>query len=459
MNDTKHQLIRYSLYDQPALEKHFEKMASKGWLIEKITNFTFQFRRIKPENLKFTVNFFPDASEFDPHPSIKQKMMEEFASKDGWKLLTRFGQLQVFCNEAQNPVPIETDPVIQVETIYRAMKKNSLPAHLIFLAFALFQLGGNIYRMFTDTVDFLSTPYLLVSLPVWFLIFLAEVNEVLFCLLWYKKARPAAEKGIFVPMKTNYFITATLFLSCAFVLISTILLPSGLHMITLCWLAVLLSIIFIGQFLKQRLKKSGVSRTANYIITVFMTALLAITCLSGLVFFILHHGINDGRTPVSTFTRYNHTINIYDEPMPLYVEDMMEIGNSEWSREHNEHNETFLLSKSEYNQRYLQGGPENLKNLKYTIIDVKLPALYDTVKQSLLRERPDEVYEDFIFTDHYEPVDATLWEADEAYQLHWSDSILDTYLIFWNNRIVEITFYWEPTPEQIAVVVDKLKIE
>ena len=38
-----------------------------------------------------------------------------------------------------------------------------------------------------------------------------------------------------------------------------------------------------------------------------------------------------------------------------------------------------------------------------------------------------------------------------------SDSPLDTYLVCWDNRIVVIKFYWNPTPEQIAIVVEKLK--
>ena len=62
-----------------------------------------------------------------------------------------------------------------------------------------------------------------------------------------------------------------------------------------------------------------------------------------------------------------------------------------------------------------------------------------------------------MFIDHYEAVDASIWNADDAYQLHWSDSVMNTYLIFWENRIVEIKFYWEPTPEQILIASEKLR--
>ncbi|MBP3352552.1 MAG: DUF2812 domain-containing protein [Lachnospiraceae bacterium] len=457
MKNTKRQFTRFAFYDQTAMEKHFEKMASEGWLIEKISTYFLHYRRIEPQKLHFTVTYFPDASEFDPSPKDKHKMMEDFAARDGWKLLTRWGQMQVFCNEAEKPIPIETDAVTQVENIYRSMKKNLLPAHLMILALAIWQLVFNGYRAFTETVDFLSTPYLLASVPIWLLLLLAEINEILACYLWHRKAKPAAENGVFVPVKTNHFISFTLILSCVFVLIATIFLPSELRLVSLCWIAIVVGINLIGNVVKRKLKKAGAPKGLNYTVTILIIILLTFTLLTGLVVFILRYGLDDGREPVGSYDINGWTFEIYDEEMPLYVEDMMEIGDSEWSREHNEHNETLLLSKSEYRQNHMQGGPEGLKDLEYTIIDIKVPALYDIVKQSILNERQDEVYDDVIFTDHYEPIDATLWQADEAYQVHWSGTILDTYLICWENRIVEVKFYWQPTPEQIAIVVDKLK--
>lgn len=459
MKNTKRQFTRFAFYDQTAMEKHFEMMASEGWLIEKITAYFLHYRRIEPQKLHFTVTYFPDASEFDPGPKDKHKMMEDFAARDGWKLLTRWGQMQVFCNEAEKTIPMETDAVTQVENIYRSMKKNLLPAHLMILALAIWQLVFNGYRALTETVDFLSTPYLLTSLPIWLLLLLTEIYEILACYLWYRKAKPAAENGVFVPVKTNHFISFTLILSGVFVLIATIFLSSELRFVSLCWIAIVVGINLIGNAVKRKLKKAGASKGLNYTVTILIIILLTFTLLTGLVVFILRYGLDDGRKPVGSYDINGWTFKIYDEPMPLYVEDMMEIGDSKWSRERNEHNETFLLSKSEYRQNHVQGGPEGLNDLEYTIIDIKVPALYDIVKQSILNERQDEVYDDVIFTDHYEPIDATLWEADEAYQVHWSGTILDTYLICWENRIVEIKFYWQPTPEQLAIVVDKLKTE
>jgi len=457
MRDTKRQIVRCAFYDQVTMQKQFEKMASEGWLIEKISAYFWTYRRIEPTNLHITVTYFPSASEFDPGPSDNQQMMEEFAARDGWKLLTRWGQIQVFCNEAENPRPIETDPVIQVNTIWRSMKKNLIPSHLMILALCIYQLIFNGYRIFTEMVDFLSTPYLLASIPIWVLLLLAEIIEIITCFRWHRKAKPAADNGIFLPVKTNRFLTFALILSGLIILINTLQLPTGFRTFSLVWIVIVFSIILIGNLAKKGLKRAGASKGTNYTLTILLITILTFVFLGVLTFYIIRNGIDDGRTPVDSYDRNGWTFDIYDEPMPLYVEDLMEIGDSTWSRERNKHNETFMISQSEYRQNHVKGGPEGLKDLSYTIVDIKQPFLYDIVKKSMLNERQDEVHGDIVFIDHYEPIDAGIWEASAAYQLHWSDSILDTYLICWENRIVEIKFYWDPTPEQIELVVDKLK--
>ena len=457
MRDTKRQFVRCAFYDQTTMQKQFEKMAAEGWLIEKISAYFWTYRRIEPTNLHITVTYFPSASEFDPGPSDNQQMMEEFAARDGWKLLTRWGQIQVFYNESANPTPIETDPVTQVNTIWRAMKKNLIPSHLMVLALCVYQLIFNGYRIFTEMVDFLSTPYLLASIPIWVLLLLAEIIEIITCFRWHRKAKPAADNGIFLPVKTNRFLTFALILSGLIILINTLQLPTGFRTFSLIWIVIVFSIILIGNLAKKGLKRAGASKGTNYTLTILLITILTFVFLGVLTFYIIRNGIDDGRTPVDSYDRNGWTFEIYGEPMPLYVEDLMEIGDSTWSRERNKHNETFMISRSEYRQNHVKGGPEGLKDLSYTIVDIKQPFLYDIVKKSMLNERQDEVHGDIVFIDHYEPIDAGIWEASAAYQLHWSDSILDTYLICWENRIVEIKFYWDPTPEQIEIVVEKLK--
>ena len=52
----------YAAYDRAGIVRHLEKMAAKGWMLEKMSAFGWRFRRIAPQKIHFSVNYFPKAS-------------------------------------------------------------------------------------------------------------------------------------------------------------------------------------------------------------------------------------------------------------------------------------------------------------------------------------------------------------------------------------------------------------
>ena len=151
MKETKRRLETFSFYDRTGLEAHLARMAAEGWLVEKIGQFFWYYRKIEPKTLTFSVTYFPKASQFDPRPSEEQETFYDFCAHTGWVLAAANAQLQVFYNERPDPVPIETDPVQEVETIHRAMKKSFLPAQLLLAVCGGFKICGylsqDLYRL------------------------------------------------------------------------------------------------------------------------------------------------------------------------------------------------------------------------------------------------------------------------------------------------------------------------
>ena len=243
MSKVKRVFANFSFYDHSAIEKKLEQMAANGWMIRNAGSLFWTYEKIQPQSLRFAVTYFPSASEFDPYPSDKQLEKEALCAQDGWRLVLRWDAMQVFCTDREDAVPIETDPIPQVENIHRTMKKKLLTGQLFTLAVSLWYLYLQISQLRDNPVDY---------------------------------------------------------------------------------------------------------------------------------------------------------------------------------------------------------------DLRYEIIDVKIPALYPFIQESLINARQDEVHDDIIFTDHYEPIDPGPWNAQAVYQRHWSDSVLDEYLVCWETRLVKITFYWTPTQEQIG---------
>ena len=108
---------------------------------------------------------------------------------------------------------------------------------------------------------------------------------------------------------------------------------------------------------------------------------------------------------------------------------------------------TILLTQDEYKQEALTDDAD-LPELRYTITYVHADFLFNACQKDLLKD----------FARHGEAVtvDASLWNAEAAYQLHAHGSIQYDYLLCYDGRIIEIKFTWEPTAEQMAIVGQKL---
>ena len=156
MRETKRRLETFSFYDRTGLEKHLTKMAEEGWLLEKIGQFFWTYRRIGPKRLTFCTCCFPKASAFDAGPSEEQEIFYDFCQHSGWVLAAASAQLQVFYNERPDPVPIETDPVLEVDAIHRSMKKSMIPSQLLLLAVTTLNVVLYVSQLLDDPVRVLT---------------------------------------------------------------------------------------------------------------------------------------------------------------------------------------------------------------------------------------------------------------------------------------------------------------
>ena len=460
MKEMKRCFCNFSFYDQQAIQEKLEEMAESGWMLEK-TGFMWTYKRIEPKKLRFSVTYFPNASDFDPSPTEGELTKIDFCRQDGWNLVTTWGVMQIFYNEDLDAVPIETEPVMQIENICRSMKKNVLLPQAVLSGMLLWNVVIRLSQWLRDPVGELSDPFSIYSVLMFSILTLACLYEIGFYFCWSRKAKAAAQNdGVFLPVRSKPIASWILMAVSALLLILSYTALRGPLGFVILWLCMVPFIIVIGNLLKNMLKKRGVSRNVNRIVSVCAVVLLTFLML-GLMTAAIIQGrmrFDSGKNVVGTYELYGRTREIYNDPLPLEIEELADV-NARWSKEA-DHQETLLLSSTEYRQYAVPAdGNDNVdeRKLEYTVTEVKQDFLYDFIKRAVLNSRQDEIHDDFVFTDHYEPIDASVWNADDAYQLHWSESVLNTYLIFWGNHIVEIKFYWEPTPEQIAITVENLE--
>ncbi len=455
MKQIKRQLANFSFFDQTAIEHKLEEMAARGWMLSKAGNLFWTYESVPPRKLRFAVTYFPGASQFDSGPSEKQLDKEDFCASDGWSLVLRWDAMQIFCTDREDAVPIETDPLPQVENIHQTMKKNLLSGQIANLVMIVWFLFLQYSQMRRDPAAYLSQSGCIFTILMFLLLFGAGVYQLLAYFRWHKKARKYAEDGLFYPLRSKKTASWALTAVSVLLLFLSFAGDKSKWVLMICLFALFAAAFSLGYRMLAWMKKKGCSRWLNLVATTLSVTLFTFVGVT----FIVYGAINgviplNERESVGSYELGGREFPIYNDSLPLEVEDLVPI--EQRSSKEADFHESVILAYGKYRQDSLPSEASAHYDLRYEITDIKLPVIYQYVRNSLLNARQDEVHGDTIFTDHFEPIDPTPWKAREAYQLHWSGSILDTYLVCWEDRIVEITFYWEPTAAHIALAADKL---
>lgn len=454
MKTKKRRLEYFSFYNHTGLEQHFNKMAKKGWLIESISNFYWTYRKIEPKDIHFCVTYYPRASDFDPEPSEDQQTFHDFCAHTGWQLTCTWHQMQVFYNEKESPIPLETDPIMEVDTLHRACKKNFLPSYYVMFALGLIMTGYFIAGIYFDPIGLLSSSSRLVSQFAYMCVFAISVVELVTYFRWHRKAAKAAQDGIFVdtPSTTKFQIFVLVLLLIAMVWWFTNLFAADDPL--LLWVAIVMfiyifGVIFIVNGIKKGLKKAKASRGLNKALTLAACFILP-AIMTGI---IVYTGISVSRSGLIDRNPYDDSI------IPLSVSDFTEIDEDNYIEENRNH-QTFLIGQRVVNMypHWDVEGFHEMPDLRYTITTVKVPFLYDWCKEQVFYDQDES--NNNIPEGHrsiYKEVDATPWDAETAFRLYHEEGWWqDTYLLCYEERIIEIRFDWEPTEEQMEIVGQKL---
>lgn len=451
MKDRKWDFIPFSCYDRTGMERHLEQRAAQGWLLERISNFGWYYRRIEPRQIHFTVTHYLRASQFDPEPTEEQREFHDFCLRSGWRLAASSGQMQVFYNEEPDPVPIDTEPALELERIGKMMKRV-LPFQFILLAIGFCMGGSWLWSLTHRPIDLLSSAYNLATGAIWLMLFLWCAADLFRYFTWRYKAKKAAPLGEFVPTKGCHKLMlamlAVTVLSFAYLLLADR--KPGFRLVMLLILAGYALLFLVVNGVKGYLKRRKASRALNRGITLTVDVVLAFALMVGIAAGLIW-GISTGRIS---------SIEELIDP-PLSVEDLTGVEDDRYVTRRMA-DSTFLITQRDFYQHIYpdqrQAG-EQLESLDYTIVDIHLPALYPWCVEELLHDRDDwsgEMEDGQPFYYQYQAIDSAPWGAERAYQLWAGGEPATTYLICWQGRIVELDPTFALTQEQMTIAAEKL---
>lgn len=447
MKRTRRDWIPFSFYDHTGMEKHLEKMAQKGWMLEELTSFGWKYREIQPQKLHFSVSFDTRATEFEPEPTEEQYTFQEFCQRSGWKLAAASGQMQVFYNEEEDPLPIQTDPEMEVRMVGK-LARRMVPAYLILLVLGFFVGGSWCYSLIHTPIKLLTTPGSTFMGLCWLGLFVYSVTDLITYFVWRRRALAAAQRGEFLPTrgchKLMYVVLGMIVLGLMYWL-ATERRP-GMRLVTggilLAYVVVFLSVNGTKRTLKRRKASAGVNRAITLSLDVILSVILV-----GAVMFLFIRGLQSGAISVEQ-----------EISAPLSASDLTGVDEEKYLTTVSVEMTPFLDRREVWSRTGFDQA-EELPGMEYVLVNVHVPWIYDACFRELCRDSVVDVafpIQKEYTCVQYETIDPTPWGADEVYQFSLEGELQQTYILCWQDKLVQLKADWDLTAEQMAVAGEKL---
>ena len=444
MKRVKYRWPLYAFYDRTGIENYLEQQAAKGWLLEDITGFGWKFRRVQPTKMHFAVTYLPKQPVPDWEDNIRDREILEFCECAGWKIAAADDYRRIFRTEREDPVPIETDPVLELENIHRQTMAGFVKGHGTMLLLIVLQSVKFFSKLSHDPFSVLADQTLLTLLMAFILGFLISVAEIIRYFCWHRKAKKTAEALGYLPETgSRWKVLVRLLEGIAALTVLT------LDMNYLIVALVLGGLVFalmgvavnIGEWIKRTFYYSKGTIKFWRMACAIAALVLAICIGSGAVVWMERQGWVDTSSDSVNNSILGCLMGWEDMEQPINAAELIleedRIGTASWQG-----SESLLLAQYYLDQQVSRG------EVSVTFIKVKVPALYPLFLDEMVN-----FYDLYTFA----PVDPTAWNADRAYRLSLEEyKKAEIYLLCYGDMLVRYASDIPITEEQMALVGEVL---
>ena len=423
---TKREMVVYSFYDWTGWQRHLEKMAAKGWMLDKIGNFGVRYHRSEPREVQYAVTYCADASEFNPRKPESQQTFEEFCAEAGWVRAASWHQMQVFRAPVEAP-PMETDAGIQVKTVHASMKKNFIPSHVLLGVLALFQLLLRVASLCRDPLGELLTNTYLLQWVLWMLLLVFALGEIGTYAFWLRRARRMAwREGKFCPSRSWPGLQRVLVWGVAALTAAWILTLPGveLRVTALGGIGLMVVLLAIDAGIRALFRRLGLSAGVSRVLFWICSFVVAFALIFGFAVVM-------NRVDLSGWED--------DAPVqaPLTAEELVP-----WITDAGEP-EVYALQSVLMEGVFVRQEDGDGETVLYCeVYRAPFTWVLDVCENDLLHDydgRNQYAYE--LEQWNYRGVDAAPWGAERAWLLYRGDECQQTWLVRWEDRVVLLYCY------------------
>ena len=413
--DTKRVISFASIMDYKNIEKYFEKMAARGWLISKIGKIFYIFEKIEPRDIDFNVSLLYENTPYDYPDDTPYNDYEDLCRESGWEPCFRNDIFQIFYKEKDaEALPIHTDSSEEYRIVKSIYMKTEMFSIFMF-AYFIFMGVYNVRRFnYEDLLSNLS----IFSLVFPFFVGIMFLTMALPAGIWFAVNRRNAREGrelyffsdkiIFVK-RTIYNLSLLIYVS--FLLFGIFGSFSDGYVMLAAFIPVTLGGI-VGGYCVKRFKTVKRTRKQNKIFFLIAVSITIIVSISSLMIFIISTNRSSGEDLSNVGKGYLELSDFNSDALA--------------ARSHGRNKSSFLVEEYIYHYETLgrKAGEDELYSVNTIYIEGKSQNITDYIFDSFMKDEEKYYYGyghdnevDVEFIDYIKPVDRLVWKADRGYYL------------------------------------------
>lgn len=452
MRNGKLELAMYYFFDRTWLEGHFERMARKGWALDRMGVF-WHYHRIEPRTLHYAVSYFTGGGYYEP-PSEEEITFEEYCAEAGWELVAEYGVMKIFCNEREKPVPLETQADVQVQNTHLALRRMRINYGIVgvvggivgiwFLLCLLQNFAGQFSNGLGCTLGICG-----LSLAVY------AASDFILYFLWYRKARKnAAENQSFTPTKGNRMVLILTLVVIPLAACGIYLISQGLAGMIGWFTVVACGIVYyIQDQVRNRLRKNGTSGSKNVAVNFFISfAIFEIVFVGGMY---VIRSLSSG----APFQQHGFYWENSEKLIPLAAEDLLpeqELPVSDYLQSLHTQSSLFLsqLTAEQIPEESWQEEEGEPFYLQYVLTKVQAGFLYDLTRDSMMKVYSGE--QGWQESQEWNLSDGTV---EQVYETSVQEALfpLNRYIVCMGDRVLKIDLNFVPDSRQQETIVKILE--
>lgn len=261
MAGRRYRYCNFREYEGDAFARYLEKMAEKGWYIDRsMLNNVWSFRKGEPSKRHYNVVLMPGSSRFDIEENEGSGQFRELCEQAGWKLEHGGILWQIFYTEEEGILPVESDPETKLDLIRDIMMAPwRLVLDFLIVCCLLAPAISVIWKTGIGALSILQAAGCGL-LAVWAIY---RAYSRFSMISWYKKARQSVERGEGIPPGD---VKLVMFRSGLELVFSIVIILTAFQIfslfITLIWIEMIRSICNeVFRYRRDNEEISGVEKT------------------------------------------------------------------------------------------------------------------------------------------------------------------------------------------------------